>query len=379
MTNFVLAQPRSFSSSNTHINLEHNIVNSYLKAFDLKTPENSSELISIEDQISKIEKNKVARGGIDTGGGTLIQSPEGFGLLDLYLYNPKVFQSQYTNPENIQETQALKKLGIELLINKKNLLVFKVRSHLQKWQATSPLIVSQILLALDYLPFYYLKESLKSEPIEYFLPATSTLKIPNLKAAALFDEKFGVRLGFDELKLLPEQHQIALVIHECLRLINFTGNFYLTNEKIQRLTAELINEPDINSTVDRSEYLVGEIAFDMFNFTKFIYEVKFFAADVCKKNYQANSSFCLISIEDSSFKVFLEHLNKGFSELYLMTTANHTIDLQKDINQAYLLVIKGENMQLRGILNNAVYLKKYLALRSQFMQLDSLIDKTNAQ
>lgn len=352
-------------------------VESYVRAYGISMPQSETDLKSFGERILQLEtKIKMARGGIDTGGGTLVKTQHRIGLLDLYLYNSKNFESSYVNIENIIETNAFKKLGIELLTNPKNKLITKVERHLKRWQVNSPLIVSQILLALKYLPFYYVKGSLKSQPFEYFLPVDSAIKSSSLKLAALFDEGIGVYMGFDDLKTLPESHQMALVIHECLRLVNFTGNYYFSNKQIQELTAELINEPE-NYSVDRVEYLEGEILLDVFKFIKFISEVKIFASDKCK-DYLFQSPYCLIDIENNIFEKNLEYLSDGFGDLYLKHNLSPTRQSQLAMNQAYLLMIEGQNMQIKGILKQTIYLKKYLELRSRFMQLDALIESENS-
>lgn len=351
----------------------------YIKAFQLEQALVEKDLRAIEEKIRLIEVRKsMARGGVDTGGGTIVKTADGFGLLDLNLHDKSDSRGRAADVGNIRETRALRLLGVESFRNGARPLVGKVRSHIERWRRRSPLVSHQLLLALDNLPLYYHKGSMSDRPLEYFLPSDSQLRRSDLKLAALFDERLGAHFGLDELRLLSERHQIALVIHECLRFINYTGALYLTNETIQKLTAELIGDPEESESVDREDYLSGEIALMALKHAQFELKVRALTDQVCEQLAVPTSAYCTISTNPGGSEKLTDLLWKGFSELYLNEHVELSESARRDfLGQTYTCILTGENMQLQGALDEGAYSKKYLELRTRFMPLDLLIDKVN--
>lgn len=355
----------------------------YIKAFRLEQAVVEKDLRAFEEKIRLIEVRKsMARGGVDTGGGTIVKTADGFGLLDLYLHDKSDSHERAADVGNIRETRALHLLGIESFRNGAGPLVDKVRSHIERWRRRSPLVSHQLLLALENLPLYYHKGSMSDRPFEYFLPSDlppdSQLRRSELKLAALFDERLGAHFGLDELRLLSERHQIALVIHECLRFINYTGALYLTNETIQKLTAELVGDPEESESVDREEYLNGEIALTALKRAQLELKARVLADKICAQLAAPTSAYCTISTKQGSLEKLTELLWKGFSELNLNEHMKLSDSERSDfLGQTYTCILTGENIQLQGVLDEGAYSKKYLELRSRFMSLDVLIDKIN--
>ena len=168
-----------------------------------------------------------------------------------------------------------------------------------------------------------------------------------------------------------------MVIHESLRLVNFTGNLYLTNEKIQKLTAELINDPTEFETVDRPEYMEGDLGLHSLQFVHFIYQSKYFSEDLCVSANQTTRSFCNFPYEKADLKNIINFLWKGFTELYAQKQSDLSPEQRQALSQLYALILQGENMQLKNLMNKAVYAGKYLEVRTKFMPLDSLVDRIN--
>lgn len=142
---------------------------SYIKAFQLEQALVEKDLRAFEGKIRRIEVRKsMARGGVDTGGGTIVKTADGFHLLDLYLYDKSDSHGTAADAGNIRETRALRLLGIESFRNGARPLLNKVRSHIERWRLRSPLVSHQLLLALENLPLYYHKGSMSDRPLEYF-------------------------------------------------------------------------------------------------------------------------------------------------------------------------------------------------------------------
>ncbi len=383
-TKFVLAASPSdstFAGLTTLNQFNHAVTQGLVKAADLNKA--SKEMNSIF-----VAKGK---GGVDTGGGTLIKTPSATGLLDLYLYNKGAFYDQKQNPKNLTKTRSFKTFGVERIDNRDNEIVANAIKQIKKWESSSPFFVNLIIPALKGLPIYYHDGSLANEPLEFHIPNDVTVKSADLKMIALYTNDFGVHLGFNDLEKLSETNQIATFIHESLRLITVNKVLLLTNDEIQKVTAQLMSTPKPNETLDRLDYLRGPTLAQIYESTSLymeFYELRNLVCtqlDLFEKNVsvaKAESEFCkthgatIESIQKARNDV--QNLNVGY--IYLRSeelNSEQQAAYADRLNRIDLFVSRARNNQLQGIVNQFQQVTPLISMLKNLLSLNTFIILAN--
>lgn len=262
-TKFVLAAPTADNSATKPILTaipEQDLFPQELSMTDFYKALASGKMTSSElrNQIKKIEDLIVAgRGGIDTGGGTLIRSGTTTGLLDLFLYNKDAFFDSKKNSKNLTKTRSFKTFGVERVDNRNNDIVANAIAQIKKWEPSSPIFTKILITALKDLPLFYHDGSMANAPLEYHIPTGINVNQSDLKMIALYTNDFGVHMGYQDLEQISETNQVATFIHESLRLITVNKVLLLSNDEIQKITALLLSTPNPGQTLDRIDFLRG--------------------------------------------------------------------------------------------------------------------------
>jgi hypothetical protein len=120
----------------------------------------------------------------------------------------------------------------------------KALLQVRKWKSNSPIAVTLFEKSLENLPLYIFKGETKFSPTGYFLPSDSLVNPAELKLSALYIKNFGVFISQKRFEDSSESNQIGLLVHETLRHMQIsTGLLLLSNEDLQKLTAQLMAEP----------------------------------------------------------------------------------------------------------------------------------------
>lgn len=312
-------------------------------------------------------------GGVDSGGGTLVQMPNRLGVLDLYLHNPAAFYSEKKRTAPLLETRAYKKYGIDTLSADSGILA-KTLLQIQHWESTSPLLAKSLKAALKNLPIFYINGSFQFISASYVVPESLNIPEEQLKLGALYIKDFGVLISKTDFDLLSEKNQMALLIHEALRhqQISF-GQKGLSHDRIQRITAQLVNTP--NTSLDTEEYLTGDQLRIYQNKHRIIQNIRDAAESICP---QVPEACPLVGIEDEDELSTLSSLmsrivsqvekivnNSSDSEVASIYYRSHSIlldawkpliHLHMDLtNQSYKEVL----FDFSGTQRLIYYLKKY--------------------
>lgn len=196
---------------------------------------------------------KTAQGGVDSGGGTLVQIKQITGLLDLYLYNPKAFFST-TEGLPLPITRTYKDFGFEVLDNKSSTHIQQALMQVEKWRASSPFVTMFVAKALNEIPAFYIKSRLAFNDQMAFIPGNTNLPKDSIRLGAYYIRDLGVLIEKNSFDALSLNNQTALLVHEALRHQQMTFDSGMTNEDIQRLTAMLLSEPAPNLSLDHIPY-----------------------------------------------------------------------------------------------------------------------------
>lgn len=326
-----------------------------------------------KDLKSLSDKMVLRSGGVDTGGGTIVQSSQGIGLLDLYLYNQEAFSNRRLSTE-VYNSRSLKNLGVDLLTNKEQPIVQKTLAQISKWNESSPILTRYLKLALENLRLYIHQGSFHTGPLEYYLPKDSKISSSDLKMVAIYTKGFGVHVGLDDFNQLPETHQIALLIHESLRAMSIAGDFNYSNETIQRLTATLMSSPASGESLDSNIYLNGKVLDSHLDFLNLITKVQALKKKVCSNDHAFNFKNCDIQERDATVEGARQVATDLFSKLYAAPKSSTRNQL---LAEAYNIVTRFENSTFQDLLSEA----KLLTLPQGYltMLLDSYIDDENTR
>lgn len=331
----------------------------------------------LQDIKARIEKAALrASGGTDTGGGTIVKTEHGFELLDLYLSESKESRNDLQIANQDFETRAFQNLGIELIKNAQNSIFQEAIHQVKMWQASSPILAANMVRALENMAFYYIKGSFQKPALGYYLPESSNLSSSSLNMVAFYKKGLGSYIGLDDLRQIPRRHQVALFIHESLRFLNSTGNLDLSNELVQKLTAEVMSPPSLGRTLDRPEYLGGKIGSAILEAVAIVEQAQRVSRDLCDFSQNRYSSFCNFNEEKFEISEFRTRLEKAFSNLYVNTPKNK--EGQRLLSAAYDLMLKIENNELQRLLNLAAFSSGILETKTQNMKLDFLLLKENS-
>lgn len=193
-------------------------------------------------------------GGVDSGGGTLVKSANGMGLLDLYVHNRADFYD-HSPSVRLSETRSLRKYGIDVL-DPQSAIVQNTLRQIVAWEKSSPLLITNLKKALLHLPVFFFDGSFEFVDGSYVLPNELDLPKESLQLAAFYVKNFGVLVSKQEFEMLSGKNQMALLIHEALRHQQISFEQYgLDHSLIQELTAKLVQKP--NGSLDSERYLTG--------------------------------------------------------------------------------------------------------------------------
>lgn len=223
-----------------------------------------------------------AQGGVDSGGGTFVLIDQQLGLLDLYLHNPIAFFDMQKSSSLLPETRAYKKFGFDRLSTKNSSLIEKTLRQIQKWSTSSPAMSTRIANALLKLPVYYTKFQVRTHRQNFYLPKNTEISESDLSLAALYVKDFGVFIEKSKFDQVSESNQIALLIHESLRQMQLSYLIPLSNQLLQKLTAQIMTTPKDGQSLDVAEFMPEEIFNSAANRQQLIIKTYEFVDSACK-------------------------------------------------------------------------------------------------
>lgn len=235
-----------------------------------------------KDDYENAKSKSFKLGGVDSGGGTLVVTSQTKGLLDLYLYNYKAFNSQEPGLE-LPETPSYKDHGFDALVNSESLLIPMTLSQIEKWKDSSPIIVNLVTKALKELPIYYVNAKLNFKNQMIYIPDNINLPPGTLDLAAYYLKDMGVFIEKNTFDRLSIKNQMGLLIHEALRHRQLSFESGMSNAVIQKLTALMIIEPQKGMTLDNVTYLNGRILEKILKGAKLRTRAKEKAESLCKE------------------------------------------------------------------------------------------------
>lgn len=238
------------------------------------------------------------RGGIDTGGGTLVLTPSGLRLLDLVLYRGVPTGGEPSDSmvvKALPATRAFNEVGFDRITNSNSAIVQKALEAVQRWVPNSRIMGPKILRAVRRVPIYFFDGRFGVTGQRYFVPPNIVLPESQLRLGALYVEKFGTLVSRADFLALPEAHQIALIVHEALRHMQISHEAGFSTETVQRLTAMILNKPAPEETLDQVEFMKGPILAEFLSRAKVTIEVLSYSERMCSRYPKAGSHFCKIS------------------------------------------------------------------------------------
>lgn len=182
-----------------------------------------------------------ARGGVDTGGGTLVISKDGQrDLLDLVNFAPKLLEDR-TPGILLPKDNALKAVGIQLFKSVDLELYNDLKAKIRAWHATSPYAVSILEKALKNVPLYFFNYKLGSALAD---KQAFGLHGRTATPVAHYLYKFGTLISRPDFESLTSINQQALILHETLRHATIVYKYQMTDENLQRMTAAVLSGPN---------------------------------------------------------------------------------------------------------------------------------------
>lgn len=204
---------------------------------------------------SKFNQLRVVKeGGVGSGGGTGYQG----GLLDLALFNTGAFNDR-TPGTTLATTRAFQKVGFDRLNTSSLPVLRKAHSQVLKWFSSSPEMASRIAKALQTTPIYFMQGTIENAPLGYALPANSSIRRDELSTLGVYIETIGNFTSKKSFEALSEKNQMAYLIHESLRHMQIDNQSKISNVNLQKLTAQIMQDPEGNQTIDTAEFMAGPI------------------------------------------------------------------------------------------------------------------------
>ncbi|WP_413584882.1 hypothetical protein [Bdellovibrio sp. HCB274] len=323
--------------------------------------------VTASQQVSKMlntSGSSKALGGVDTGGGTIVNTPNGPGLLDLYLYNPSAFADRRMNSNSFVQDERSRKIGISLLSNFDQPVMRRASRQIDKWLNSSPALIDRVGAALNRMTVYVHNGTFASLPKEYYLPAQANIPAGKLKMVALYVSGFGVNISATDFNSLPELHQTALIIHEALRYLKDQRILEISNQTMQMLTAKIMSDPLPNESLDRIEYFSRAAKPAVSQYQSFLDESELLKESFCKKYYWAPAALpCDRKINASDISNLLNATQRALDEIPEKTDLHAKI-YGNYVDQQYFLadtsmltIIHGSNDEFREPLkSNAQYI-----------------------
>jgi hypothetical protein len=203
-----------------------------------------------------LQAQRALAGGDVSGGGTYVQVPGGFQLLDLYLEGAPRAGAGHRLPDS----PALKQVGMDRLFARRPELKVEVMERLHLWRNSSPEIVGLLESALAQAEhsFFYTDHAV-AKLESYFIPPEREIARERLLAAAVYHKEIGTVISREAFEASDRRSQVALLIHELLRHVQIRYGLRLSDKSVQALTAKLAARQPAGESLDEAPYLDGPL------------------------------------------------------------------------------------------------------------------------
>jgi len=279
----------------------------------------------------------------ESGGGTLVRTSQGTGLLDLYLYNKEAFFSKKAGSP-LPESPSYKEFGFDYLYSKDIQIVSKTLKQIDKWSVSSPIMAEFISDQVKRVPIYFTSYRLPSNKETAYIPAKSNFPSGSLQLVALYLAKTGVFVEKQKFDQLSESNQMAIIIHEALRHAQITWESGMSDETLQRVTAMVLRDPAPGMSLDHASYMNGVILSNTVDDKDLITENHKLAKAVCSFRpqhcYSLRALFvpALESIDKwlEIWKVVIESLSQGLRNNKIQSDRDQINNLLGDLVPHYI-------------------------------------------
>lgn len=251
------------------------------KKFDDKALIDSIRRLSEKNE--KIDFKAISQGGVDSGGGTLVRTAQTRGLLDLYLYNYKAFNSRAPGVV-LPNTPSYTDNGFDALVNSDSSIIPKTLAQVAKWNVSSPTIANLVTIALIKLPIYYVKSKLLFKDKMVFVPANINFPEGAISLGAYYIKDIGVFIEKESFDRLSLKNQMGLLVHEALRHRQLSFESGMSNEIVQKVTSLIMSEPQPGVSLDNVAYLQGPILQKLLRVADLSIRAKKMADDLCNES-----------------------------------------------------------------------------------------------
>lgn len=202
------------------------------------------------------------QGGISSGGGTVVQLPEGQApiLLDLLHVNPE-FTESAERGQSLPDTRRLEVTGFDR-IPVDHLAAYELlKKYLAAWEKSSPILVQVLREALYGLQFGYTTYPIRDAGRREVSSKLQSL-YPELKIvpAAVYTGTLGALVSKDLWPKLGIHSQAGLILHEAFRVMQIRYGLEMPDDRIQAIVGTLLlGNPDDTETLDLPENLPAKI------------------------------------------------------------------------------------------------------------------------
>lgn len=200
---------------------------------------------------SNAQKRGPGEGG---GGGNTITIDGKTELLDIYIFRKT--RANFTMPPSqrgvtLPSDRALTELHITKLTNPKitndlqNTNLLPVQIALQKidtlWGSQPPVFIQSLKMALKSSPIYYMNYRFTRKEESYWIPEQLQNQIPyeSIQLIAFYMKDMGMLVSKKDFEALDLFNQVAFVIHESIRQMQYTYGMEISNKDLQEVTANI--------------------------------------------------------------------------------------------------------------------------------------------
>ncbi|MGE3757776.1 MAG: hypothetical protein AB7H97_08470, partial [Pseudobdellovibrionaceae bacterium] len=187
------------------------------------------------------------------GGGTTVTTNGQKELLDIYIF--KKTHSNYSNLGSergvkLPSTRALSYLHLDKLSSRNNMSdlrnidLLPVQIALQKieslWGSRPPPFIQSLKQALQFSPIYYMEYRFTRKDGNAWIPPELQIPEASLDVIAYYIKDHGMLVSKKDFEDLDLFNQVAFVIHESLRQMQYTYDMDFWTEDLQIVTANIV-------------------------------------------------------------------------------------------------------------------------------------------
>jgi hypothetical protein len=254
---------------------------------------------TFDTQSSRASLSKrVLRGGIDTGGGTMVRLNDGtYSLLDIANFAPDLNRISpvgvqlplFQNPiKGLFVSAAEKRFGKSLSL--KNIGLDRDYQELvEKWRESSPLFVKVVLGSSNVTTAYYHFVDIGFTGADANAYIRSSLDPSSLSLVAVYTLKPDIQTAFSNFLTISRPQfnklnrigQLGLFVHEVLRARQLYDRYDFSDQELQKLTVRILKGP-VTKNDSLDDYALADwMKADHLQFEQSRLNIKSLVAETC--------------------------------------------------------------------------------------------------